>query len=180
VSTPGLWACGSLGKVHGLQGELYLNLYPGGLEYLHRGTRFWVAGVSDDDAEAPTSPRECLILRLGGTDRRPLVRLDLAESREQAIALQGRELLASGEELDAIPHYSYADLIGLRVETTGGSPLGTIRDIVQSPAHEVLEIEAPGQGTVLIPLVDELVTIDGEAGVARVVDGLLDAETTPD
>jgi ribosomal 30S subunit maturation factor RimM len=117
VSTPGLWACGSLGKVHGLQGELYLNLYPGGLEYLHRGTRFWVAGVSDDDAEAPPSPRECLILRLGGTDRRPLVRLDLAESREQAIALQGRELLASGEELDAIPHYSYADLIGLRASS---------------------------------------------------------------
>lgn len=174
MSAPGLWACGSLGKVHGLQGELYLNLYPGGLEYLHRGTRFWVAGVSDAAVEASESPRECLILRLGGTDRRPLVRLDLAASREQAIALQGRELLASGDELDAIPHYSYAGLIGLRVETTGGRFLGTIRDIVQTPAHEVLEIEAPGEGAVLVPLVDELVTIDAEAGVARVIEGLLD------
>jgi 16S rRNA processing protein RimM len=179
MSAPGLWACGSLGKVHGLQGELYLNLYPGGLEYLHRGTRFWVTGVSDAAAEASESPRECLILRLGGTDRRPLVRLDLAASREQAIALQGRELLASGDELDAIPHYSYAGLIGLRVETTGGRFLGTIRDIVQTPAHEVLEIEAPGRGAVLVPLVDELVTIDAEAGVARVIEGLLD-ETTLD
>jgi 16S rRNA processing protein RimM len=180
MRAPGLWACGSLGKVHGLQGELYLNLYPGGLEYLHRGTRFWVAGVSDAPAEASESPSECLILRLGGTDRRPLVRLDLAESREQAIALQGRELLASGDELDAIPHYSYAGLIGLRVETGSGRYLGTVRDIVQTPAHEVLEIEAPGESTVLIPLVDELVTIDVEAGVARVIDGLLDDETTPD
>jgi len=179
MTASGLWACGSLGKVHGLLGELYLNLYPGGLEYLHRGTRFWVAGLLHDAAGAPEAPRECVVLRIGGTERRPLVRLDLAKNREQAIALQGRELLASGDELDAIPHYSYAGLIGLRVET-GGRFLGTIREILQTPAHEVLEIDAPGAGTVLIPLVDELVTIDMEAGVARVVDGLLDDETTPD
>jgi len=180
MSAPGLWACGSLGKVHGLQGEQYLNLYPGGLEYLHRGTRFWVAGVSGAMADAPESPRECAVMRVGGTDRRPLVRLDLAESREQAIGLQGRELLASGDELDAIPHYSYAGLIGLRVETTGGRFLGRVRDIMQTPAHEVLEIEAPAGGTVLVPLVGELVTIDVEAGVARVIDGLLGDETAPD
>ncbi|HET6497110.1 MAG TPA: PRC-barrel domain-containing protein [Thermoleophilia bacterium] len=178
MTTSGLWACGSLGRVHGLKGEQYLNLYPGGLEYLHRGTRFWVAGAGSDAADAPESPSECLLLHIGGTDRRPLVRLDLAESREQAIALQGCELLASGDELDAIPHYSYTDLIGLRVETTGGRFLGTIRDIVLTPAHEVLEITAPGENTVLVPLVDELVAVDAEAGVARVIDGLLDDETT--
>ena len=32
-----LWSCGVLGKVHGLNGELYLNLGPGGLERLELG-----------------------------------------------------------------------------------------------------------------------------------------------
>jgi 16S rRNA processing protein RimM len=175
----GLWACGSLGKVHGLRGEQYLNLYPGGLEYLRRGTRFWVAGEDDEATDGPGSLTECVILRIGGTDRRPLVRLDLAEDREQAIALQGRELLASGGELDAIPHYSYTELLGLRVETVSGHYVGTIHDVVQTPAHEVLEIDSPSMERVLVPLVDELVTIDVEAGVARVIDGLLDLGTAP-
>ncbi|MBE0528807.1 MAG: hypothetical protein IH629_06360, partial [Thermoleophilia bacterium] len=94
-----LWTCGVLGKAHGLKGELYLNLVPDGLERLRMGTDFYVAG------EGAGEPRPCAITRAGGTDRRPLVLLDLAATREQAIALQGFELLASSEELDEQPHY---------------------------------------------------------------------------
>jgi 16S rRNA processing protein RimM len=161
-----LWSCGVLGKVHGLKGELYLNLSPDGLERLSLGTRFYVAG------EGAGEPRPCAVTRAGGTDRRPLVRLDLAATREEAVALQGLELLASGGELDDRPHYRVGDLLELPVETASGRPLGAVRDVLQTPAHEVLAVRAPDGGEVLIPLVDQLVTLGD--GVLVVVDGLLD------
>jgi ribosomal 30S subunit maturation factor RimM len=160
-----LWTCGILGKVHGLHGELYLNLAIGGLERLELGTDFFVA------EEGAGELRPCVVTRAGGTDRRPLVRLDLAATRDEAIALQGRELLASGDALDAQPHYRVGDLIGLPVETVSGRVIGQARDVIESPAHEILVVGASGPD-VLIPLVDELIGL--EDGVLKVVDGLLD------
>jgi 16S rRNA processing protein RimM len=160
-----LWSCGVLGKVHGLKGQLYLNLSPGGLERLEVGERFYVAEGGAGE------PRPCVVTRVGGTDRRPLVRLDLASTRDEAIALQGLELLASGDALDAQPHYRVGDLLGLHVETASGHPLGEVRDVLEAPAHEILAVQAPDGGEILIPLVDELVTLHD--GVLTVIDGLL-------
>ncbi len=166
MTDPALWPCGTLGKVHGLRGELYLNLAPGGLERLELGARFFVVG------EGAGEPRPCAVRRAGGTDRRPLVTLDLAATREEAIALQGRELLASGGALDDQPHYRVGDLLGLPVETESGRLVGAVRDVLETPAHEVLAVRAPDGTDVLIPLVDELIGL--EDGVLVVVDGLLD------
>ena len=110
---------------------------------------------------APVEPRPCAVTRAGGTDRRPLVLLDLAATREEAIALQGRELLAAGDELDAQPHYRVGDLLGLPVRTASGRPVGEVRDVLETPAHEILAVRAPDGADVLIPLVDELLTLDG-------------------
>jgi 16S rRNA processing protein RimM len=173
MSAGGLWACGILGKAHGLRGELYLNLSPGGLEYLRLGTRFFVAAPGRPEDKGAERLVPCAVTRAGGTDRRPLVRLDLAATREEAVAIQGGELFAAGAELDALPHYRVGDLIGLRVETVSGVHLGEVADIVEAPAHEIVEIRAPGGGSRLVPLVEELVSVD-EDGVLRVVDGLLD------
>ncbi len=165
----GLWTCGVLGKVHGLHGELYLNLAAGGLERLELGTSFYVA------EEGAGEPRPCAVTRAGGTDRRPLVLLDLATTREQAIALQGRELLAAGDALDDLPHYRVGDLLGLPVETVSGRLIGSVQDVLEAPAHEILSVLAPSGGEVLIPLVDELVTLEDDR--LLVVDGLLDDES---
>jgi len=171
----GLWACGILGKVHGLRGELYLNLSPDGLEHLRLGADFYVARPDKDAAEGAERLIPCAVTRAGGTAQRPLVRLDLAATREQAIALQGMELLAAGGELDALPFYRVGDLIGLRVETASGHLLGEVSEVLEAPAHEILEVRAPDGSSLLLPLVDELVSVDAAAGVLRVVDGLVDA-----
>ena len=174
MGTPALWACGILGKAHGLRGELYVNLAPDGLERLERGAEFF---LGDRDPQAPEGAERltpCAVTRRGGTDQRPLVLLDLAGTREAAIALQGRELFAAGAELDALPHYRVGDLIGLPVVTASGKPLGEVADVLEAPAHELLELRAPDGSSLLVPLVDELVTRDDAAGVLRVVDGLLD------
>lgn len=161
-----LWSCGTLGKVHGLKGELYLNLAPGGFERLELGERFFVAD------EGAGEPRPCVLTRAGGTDRRPLVVLDLAATRDEAIKLQGLELLAAGDALDRQPHYRVGDLLGLPVRTAAGRLVGEVRDVLEAPAHEILAVRAPDGGDVLIPLVDALISL--QDGVLTVVDGLLD------
>ena len=179
----GLWSCGILGKVHGLRGELYLNLSPDGLEHLRLGADFYVARPDQGAPEGAERLAACAVTRAGGTAQRPLVRLDLAPTREAAFALQGMELLAAGGELDALPFYRVGDLMGLRVETAAGRLLGEVSDVLEAPAHEILQVRAPDGASLLLPLVEELVSVDAEAGVLRVVDGLVDApaeESRPD
>ena len=175
----GLWACGTLGKVHGLRGELYLNLAVDGLGRLERGAEFFVARPGAGGAPERLVP--CRVRRAGGTDARPLVRLDVARTREAAAALTGCELFAAGGALDAEPHYVVGDLLGLRVETASGGPLGVAEDVFETPAHEVLQVRRPDGGELLVPLVGELVELDetGDEPVLRVVDGLLDDVLAP-
>ena len=146
-----------------------MNPAPGGTGYLDLGEVFYV--VPPNDAGTDLTP--CDVTRVGGTDQRPLVRISLAETRGEAIALQGWELVASGSKLDALPHYTLGELMGKPVETTGGRELGLVIDIVQTPAHEVVEIETPAGDTLLVPLVDELISLDADRGVLLVADGLL-------
>ena len=172
----GLWPCGTLGRVHGLRGELYLNLAVDGLARLERGEEFYVVRPGAPDGDEALVP--CRVRRAGGTDARPLVRLDIARTREAACALQGCELLAAGGALDDQPHYVVGDLLGVRVETVSGGLLGVVADVLETPAHEVLLLRAPNGSEVLVPLVDELVLLDdaGDEPVLRVVDGLLEEE----
>jgi 16S rRNA processing protein RimM len=165
-----LWPVGTLGKVHGLKGQMYLSLAPGGLDTFELGERYFVSKGAGES-------RPCAVTRVGGTDRRPLVVTDLAATRDEAIALQGSELFAAGDELDAQPHYRVGDLLGLPVRTASGREVGEVRDVLEAPAHEILAVRAPDGSDVLIPLVDELLTL-GDGGLV-VVDGLLDEPDTP-
>lgn len=118
----------------------------------------------------------CTVARAGGTDRHPILRLSIAASREEAIRIQGWELLAAGGQLDDLPHYTVGELLDAEVRTDSGVLLGTVSDVLQAPAHELLEIAAPSGRTLLVPLVDELVAFDVESRQVRVADGLLDED----
>jgi 16S rRNA processing protein RimM len=170
---PALWACGRLGRAHGLKGELYLDLEPGGLEVLVRAAEFYVAEAGGAGGVTP-----CRLTRAGGTDRRPLVVLDLAATREEARALSGRELYGAGGELAEVPHYLVGELVGLEVRYEGRR-LGEIAAVVTAPAQEVLVVRRDGGGELMVPLVDELVAVDVAAGTAVVRAGLLADDVPP-
>jgi len=166
TETGGLWVCGTLGQAHGLKGELYLDLAPDGHRYLTRGVRFFVC------REGAGEPETVRVEHTGGTDQRPLVRVAQAATREQALALQGATLLASGGELDDIPHHRVGALLGLRV-ACGSRELGEIVDVLSAPAQDVLDVRGPHGEHTLVPLVEELVTVDLEGGTVSVREGLL-------
>jgi len=163
-----LWPCGRFGRPHGLGGELSFDPLPGGVDYLGAGTSFFVDRQPGDDAPVPVN-----LQRVGGSDRRPLLRLDGVESREQAAAYSGALLLASGGALDELPAWRGDELIGLTA-VCGERIVGTVTDILQGVAHDILQVvdDESGEET-LVPLVDELVERDETERVLRIREGLL-------
>jgi 16S rRNA processing protein RimM len=163
----GRWVCGTLGRAHGLTGELYLDLAPRGLDCLTRGEDFFLA-TEGVDGLAPVRLR-----RTGGTDRRPLVRLDEVDTRDAALAVQGAVVLAASPALDEGDTWAVSELLGRRV-LAGERELGVVDDVVMGAAQDILQIRRPDGGVELVPFVAELVSVDDDAGgVIRVREGLL-------
>jgi 16S rRNA processing protein RimM len=163
----GLWACGTVGRAHGLKGEFYLDLLPHGLDGLVGGERFFLERPGADE------PQPVELARAGGTDRRPLVTLEGIASRDAATALHGAVILASSTGLDAgVDHYPVSDLLGARV-VTGDRELGVVTEVLMNPAHDILQIDAPDGTRTLVPFVAELVEVDREHRLLTVREGLL-------
>lgn len=95
-------------------------------------------------------------------------RIDGITTKEQADALKGVQLLVPRDRLPQLPddEFYYADLIGLDVVDTGGALLGTVKDVHNHGATDLLEILIPGaSNTALLPFTKAAVpTIDLRAG----------------
>ncbi len=95
-------------------------------------------------------------------------RLDGVITKEDADALRNVSLYADRAQMPSLPddEYYYADLIGLTVLDTGGATLGTVKNVMDHGAGDLLEIALPGQAeTVLLPFTQANVpTVDLTAG----------------
>ncbi len=106
-------------------------------------------------------------------------RLKGVATREAAEALRGTLLFAERAQLPSLPddEFYHADLIGLEVVDTGGSTLGTVRNVLNHGASDLLEIAPPGGGqAIMMPFTRAVVpTVDLTAGriVADPPDGLI-------
>jgi 16S rRNA processing protein RimM len=96
-----------------------------------------------------------------------IVKLEGAETREAAAALNGMELFARRDQLPPPDEEEYylADLVGLEAVTREGTRLGRVRGVMNYGAGDILEI-APdqGDGTLLLPFtkaVAPVVDIEG-------------------
>lgn len=95
-------------------------------------------------------------------------RLSGVATREDAEALKGTRLYA---DRDALPppdedEFYYADLLGLRVETAGGTSLGKIKSVQEFGAGDVIEVLPEGGGeSVYLPFTRDVIpTVDIAAG----------------
>ena len=93
-----------------------------------------------------------------------VARLDGVITKEDADALRNVNLYAAREVMPSLPddEYYYADLIGLTVLNTGGATLGTVKNVMDHGAGDLLEIIVPGApDTVLLPFTQAVVpTVD--------------------
>lgn len=104
--------------------------------------------------------------------------LDGVDTREAAAALRGAAVFADEADLPPLDddELYLHDLVGLRVETADGEPVGFVADVLETPAHLTFRIERPGRPDALVPAVPAFVAeTDLEAGrlVLTPIEGLL-------
>jgi 16S rRNA processing protein RimM len=114
---------------------------------------------------------------------RPIVALEGVETMNDAEAMAGVELRVPVAELAPLPGGMFYrhDLIGCRVETTGGTAVGEVTSVEGELETSRLVVAAPG-GDVLIPLA-RAICVDIDVAARRVVvdppEGLLELNRRP-
>lgn len=108
-----------------------------------------------------------------------MARMSGIATKEQADALKGTSLFADREKLPSLgdDEFYHADLIGLAVLDTGGTPIGTVRAVHNHGAGDLLEVQGPGmKAAILLPFTRAVVpTVDLAAArmIADIPEGLL-------
>ncbi len=151
---------GRVGRAHGLDGSFHVT---------SPRPRLLTLGMPTDLGE---------IVRLAGTDEKPVVRLAGCETREAAAALHAQPLrvaLADAPKLDDGEWWAH-ELEGLAV-TDGDRAVGTVRRMLELPSVEVLEVECADGSELLVPMVGDAIRTLDVAGRRVDVDlGFLDAD----
>ena len=111
-------------------------------------------------------------------DGAPVLKLEGINGIVEAEALRGKLLGLPEEALRKLPHshFYWWSLIGCKVVTESGLPLGVVEDLLENPAHDLLVVR-DGDREALIPMVREIV-VEIAPQVARIVvrppEGLLE------
>jgi 16S rRNA processing protein RimM len=122
------------------------------VELLRGRTRVHVGGVLRE------------IVRRAGTEEHPIFRFEGFGTRDEAETLRGAELTVPVSEVELEEgEYWASDLAGLAV-VDGDAAIGFVRRMSALPSCEVLEVDRPDGGELLVPMVRDAVrSIDLEA-----------------
>ncbi len=173
---PGELLVGIVTRVHGLRGELVVDVRTDSpAERFATGARL--------RARRPGGPDGVLTVTVARPHSgRLLVRFAEAPDRDAAEALRGTQLLIDVDALapPADPdEFHVHQLQGLRAELADGTPVGTVSDVVHGPGGELLVLARPELPDALVPFVSAIVpTVDVPAGrlVLTPPEGLLDPD----
>jgi 16S rRNA processing protein RimM len=150
---------GAVGKAHGLDGATHLVGY-GGVVPIGRGTQVLIGD------------RPAVVVERKGTHDRPIVRFDLAATRDAIEELRGIEVTVAADSLPDTDEdeFFHVDLLGCRV-MCGARLLGRVTRVHEYPANDVLELD-DGE---MIPFVDDVVvSVDIPGRRLDVVEGFLE------
>jgi 16S rRNA processing protein RimM len=147
---------GRVGRPHGLDGSFFVE---GPSE---RPGAFAVGAVVFVNGE-PVK----IVASKRGSQNRPVIRLARRVDRGAELAVPRESLPPLGED----EYYSF-QLVGLAVEEEGGRVLGHVRDVLDYPANDVLELDTG----LSLPLVEACVRkVDLESGRIVVAQGFADS-----
>jgi 16S rRNA processing protein RimM len=148
---------GKVGRPHGIDGSFFVEGPSDDPKRFAKGSTLYAGGAP---AEVVVSKR--------GSGGRPVIKLDRSVERGTILALP-RETLPPLEEDE---YYNF-QLVGLAVEEEGGRVLGRVKDVLDYPANDVLELDTG----VFLPLVEACVRqVDLGGGRIIVSVGFADPE----
>jgi 16S rRNA processing protein RimM len=107
-----------------------------------------------------------------------ILRVDVVTTREQARELAGQYVYVPLTEAIPLPEGEYFvhDIVGLRVLTEEGEPLGEVREVLSTGSNDVYVLRG-ARGEVLLPATREVIKrIDLEEGqmIVHLLPGLID------
>ena len=123
---------GIIASPHGVRGTVRVKA-PGSGRHLREGVEPVVSG------------QRYRILAARETPKGFLVDLEGIADRNIAASLRGSEMLMEREDLDAPEEEEFyvGDLVGLDVFDASGEYLGSVAEVLNTPAHEILVISGP-------------------------------------
>jgi 16S rRNA processing protein RimM len=149
---------GRVGKPHGLDGAFFVDGASERQEVFARGATLHAGG----------KPATVVVSR-HGSGGRPVIRLDREVQRGTELAV-ARTTLPSLTDED---EFYVFQLVGLSVEEEGGRLLGRVREVLEYPANDVLELDSGAS----LPLVEACVRqVDLAGGRIVVAVGFADPE----
>ncbi len=145
-SAPDLVPVGRVGRPHGLDGSFFV-------ERASEREGTFSAGATVYAGGEPAT----VVSSKHGAGGRPVLRLDRRVERGTVLAVPASSLPEPADE----DEYYVFQLVGLVVEEEGGRVLGRVRDVLDYPANDVLELDSG----LLLPLVEACVRqVDLEGG----------------
>ena len=166
---------GEVTGTHGLRGELRVRIAGDAPDHLLAAEAIWLGRRAGDPEARRHVVLECGLARPGEVR----IRLQGVQHRDQVSSLVGLLVSAPPSSLPALPdgEFYWYELIGCRVESEAGLAIGTVREIWETGAHDVLLVQDEDGVRRLLPTAAELMKdIDLEARKITVVDlpGLLE------
>lgn len=147
-------SAGWIGKHHGLDGTFHVTRPRGPL--LTAGATVTVDGVARK------------IVHRGGTDARPLLRLEGIDHITAVEPLRGKDLFVPRSVLPPLENDEFwpDELVGITVRSTSGAVVGEVASVLVLPSCDVLEVRRPGDAPdLLVPMHQEAVPeLDASAG----------------
>jgi 16S rRNA processing protein RimM len=148
---------GRVGRPHGIDGSFFVEGPSDRPERFARGATLYVGG----------EPAEIVVSKQG-SGKRPVIKLDRQVERGTTLAVPREALPPLAED----EYYSF-QLVGLVVEEESGRVLGRVKEVLDYPANDVLELDSGA----LLPLVEACVRqVDLEGGRIVVSAGFADPE----
>jgi 16S rRNA processing protein RimM len=149
---------GRVGKPHGLDGGFFVDGASERQEVFAEGATLYVGG------EAAT-----VVISRRGSGGRPVIRLDRDVKRGSELAVARATLPTLTDE----DEFYVFQLVGLAVEEEGGRLLGRVREVLEYPGNDVLELDSGAS----LPLVEACVRkVDLAGGRIVVAVGFADPE----
>jgi 16S rRNA processing protein RimM len=160
-STPSAADLITVGRIiapHGVRGEVRVLLetdFPERFDHLHDAYLVRAGRVEAIQITGHRPHRNGILMMISGIDT-----LDGAEGlRGAEVAVPRAAAMPLGPD-----RYYIFEIIGLRVRTVDGHPLGVVAEVMQGPAHDIYVVRG-GESEILVPALKEVVRrIDRTAG----------------
>jgi 16S rRNA processing protein RimM len=153
-----LVSVGRVGKPHGLDGGFFVDGASERQDVFAKGATLFAAG----------EPATVVVSR-HGSGGRPVIRLDRQVERGAELAVARATLPSLADE----DEFYVFQLVGLSVEEEGGRLLGRVREVLEYPGNDVLELDSGAS----LPLVEACVQqVDLAGGRIVVAAGFADPE----